>query len=553
MDPNVSTTEVETISPRRCSPWVHFAVLAALFLLTLSLQVRNGAFSNDFGAHADEASHVVTGLMVRDYIAGPLWRLEHPMRFAESYYQHFPKVALGHYPPGFYALEGLWLLPSRSKMAVILLMTSLTSFAAFIIWFAGHRFLLPANAFLAAATFILVPLVQTYTTIVMSDMLLVIFCLLATLSFGRFMETEKIRWSLLFGLVATAAILTKGSGLLLALVPPFAIVLSRYFRLLTNWRLWLAPIPVIALSLPWMLATRHITDEGMQHVPLSENIPAAANFYFKVIPQTFGYLLILLLALSFLLPILRRKIELPPFSGVRYQVFNALLLSILLFYIVVPAGLDARYLLPALPFTILLSFSLLERSTIALAPTLSRWTGKPAAAITALAPVPLTLLVGALVVLENGMPAKKEFTGSHQSLAAIVTAEPQLENPDKDERKIVLISSDSKGEGALVAEGCLAWPEALSFRRSSKVLSKSDWLGRDYKSTFETPAQLKEYLHKEVDFIIVDTGIPKYLQLPHHSLLQSTLAGMAPENFTLISTIDSNRRTTTSAQFLIYR
>ena len=133
MVPTDQSAEAKSTSINRPAPWVSIAVFVALFLLTLFLQYRNGAFSNDFGAHADEASHVVTGLMVRDYIAGPLWHLEHPMRFAESYYEHFPKVALGHYPPGFYALEGLWLLPSRSKTAILLLMTTLTSATAFII------------------------------------------------------------------------------------------------------------------------------------------------------------------------------------------------------------------------------------------------------------------------------------------------------------------------------------------------------------------------------------------------------------------------------------
>ncbi|NOX98842.1 MAG: phospholipid carrier-dependent glycosyltransferase [Verrucomicrobia bacterium] len=520
------------------NPWTSFAVFTGLFLLTLFLQHHNGAFSNDFGAHSDEASHVVTGLMVRDYIAGPLLRLEHPMRFAETYYEHFPKVALGHYPPGFYAIEGLWLLPSRSKTAIILLMTTLTATTAFIIWLVGRRLLLPANAILAAATFILIPLIQTYTAIVMSDMLLVIFCLLATLSFGRFVETKKIRWSLLFGLLAAAAILTKGSGLLLALVPPFAIVISRQFRLITNWRLWVAPIPVVVLALPWMLATRHITDEGMQHVPLSENIPAAVSYYFKVIPQTFGIILTLLLIIALLLPLLHRKFQLPSLPGIYYPLFSALLLSILLFYIVVPAGLDARYLLPALPFTILLSFSFIQNLS-------TKYKAQSATLI--------PLFFSVLIVLENGMPAKKKFTGSHQGLSSIINTAPQADAPDKAGRKIVLISSDPKGEGALIAEGCLSWPETLSFRRSSKVLSESDWLGRDYKSTFETPAQLKDFLREQIDFVIIDTGIPKYHLRPHHSLLQSTLTEASPENFTLISTIDSNRRSSDSAQFIIYR
>lgn len=517
--------------------WLCLVVFASFFLLTLALQQRNGAFSNDFGAHADEAAHVVTGLMVRDYIAGPLWQGQHPMRFAESYYENFPKVALGHYPPGFYAVEGLWLLPSRSKTAILLLMTTLTSLTAFIVWLTGRRFLLPTTALLAATTFLLIPLVQTYTAIVMSDMLLVIFCLLATLSFGRFMDSGKVRYSLLFGLLAAAAILTKGSGLLLALVPPFAIILSRQFSLLTNWRLWLAPLPVITLALPWMLATRHITDEGMQHSPLVEFIPEALVYYAKAIPRTFGFILSSLLLLSFF-PQKKKPNTLP-------TLLLALLFSSLILYIIVPAGLDARYLLTASASIILLSFGSLQWLS-SLIPAKKPIT-KNQAPRTKL----ILFITCALIVLENGLPNKKVFTGSHQALETIITLKKQTPPPDTDKRKIVLLSSDARGEGALIAEGCLSWPDTLSLRRSSKVLAQSDWLGRDYSAKFESPSQLTDYLSENINFVIVDTGIPEHLKLPHHTLLQSTLS--QNKNSKPLATIPSKRKKSQPAQFIIHK
>lgn len=515
--------------------WTCLLVFAGLFLLTLLLQYHNGAFSNDFGAHPDEAAHVVTGLMVRDYLAGPLWQGQHPMRFAEDYYENFPKVALGHYPPGFYAIEGLWLLPSRSKTAILLLMTTLTTLAAFIIWLTARQFLLPLNALLAATTFLLLPLVRTYTSIVMSDMLLLIFCLLATLSWGRFMDKKTVRWSLLFGLFAAAAILTKGSGLLLALVPPFTILLTRQFRLLTNWRLWLAPLPVIALALPWMLATRHITDEGMQHIPLTQFIPSALSYYAKAIPSTFGFIITILLALSFFLT---KKNP----STTTTSVLLALLLSSLTLYLIVPAGLDTRYLLTAAPSIILLAFHTLQ------------WLSEriPSQTPRKILPLSISLIAFALILIENGMPSKKVFSGSHPALQSLVSTAAQTSSPDKN-RTTILISSDARGEGALIAEGCLYWPDTLSFRRASKVLAQSDWLGRDYQSTFETPAQLSTYLSKNIDFVIVDSGTPKQHLLPHHTLLQTTLTQNPTKNFTLTSEIHSNRKNTDSAHFSIFK
>ena len=86
------------------------AGIFTLFLvLTTVLQWSNGAFYSEFAGDADEPSHYVTGLMVRDYLAqlapAP------PMEYAEAYYIHYPRVAMGHWPPMFYAVEGVWYTP----------------------------------------------------------------------------------------------------------------------------------------------------------------------------------------------------------------------------------------------------------------------------------------------------------------------------------------------------------------------------------------------------------------------------------------------------------
>src|SRR5580698_3052623 len=76
--------------------------------LAVAMQIRSGAYTSDFAADPDEAPHVVSGLLIRDYPEGHLF--ENPLRYAENYYVHFPKVAIGHWPPMFHAVEGLWML-----------------------------------------------------------------------------------------------------------------------------------------------------------------------------------------------------------------------------------------------------------------------------------------------------------------------------------------------------------------------------------------------------------------------------------------------------------
>ena len=41
------------------------------------------------------------------------------MAFAENYYLHYPEVAMGHWPPGFYLLQAVWtlLFPTQRGLA----------------------------------------------------------------------------------------------------------------------------------------------------------------------------------------------------------------------------------------------------------------------------------------------------------------------------------------------------------------------------------------------------------------------------------------------------
>src|SRR5690349_16507783 len=72
----------------------HATVFGLALLLTLLLQWRGNAYQAEWSGDSDEAAHYVTGLMVRDYIASGL--PGSPMSFAQRYYDHYPRVAIGH-------------------------------------------------------------------------------------------------------------------------------------------------------------------------------------------------------------------------------------------------------------------------------------------------------------------------------------------------------------------------------------------------------------------------------------------------------------------------
>jgi hypothetical protein len=73
---------------------------------------------------ADEPAHVVSSLLVHDYLTQGLG--QNPLNFARSYYAHFPKVAIGRWPPLFHGTEALWMLVfGRSKRAMLAWLTVL--------------------------------------------------------------------------------------------------------------------------------------------------------------------------------------------------------------------------------------------------------------------------------------------------------------------------------------------------------------------------------------------------------------------------------------------
>jgi len=80
-----------------------------LFLLVaVGLQYLGGASHAELSGRPDESAHFVTGRMVADYLS----TFPHtPMlQFAKYSYIHRPKIAIGHYPPLFYFIQGLWFL-----------------------------------------------------------------------------------------------------------------------------------------------------------------------------------------------------------------------------------------------------------------------------------------------------------------------------------------------------------------------------------------------------------------------------------------------------------
>src|SRR4051794_21668726 len=102
------TTELNPIAAKPYSWKGHFAWLGCFLAVTVYLQFLAGAYHGEFGSEPDEAAHYVTGLFIHDYVKAGFPK--HARQFADDYYNHYPKVAIGHWGPTFYLMQTAWAL-----------------------------------------------------------------------------------------------------------------------------------------------------------------------------------------------------------------------------------------------------------------------------------------------------------------------------------------------------------------------------------------------------------------------------------------------------------
>lgn len=483
------------------------------FIAAVLLQVLNAGYISECARTYDEAGHFVTGLMMHDFVAGLEW--SSPVAFAESYYLHYPKVAIGHWPPVFYMVQGAWmLLFSASRVSVLVLLAFLTALVSLTI----YRTLEPEYGQVAGVggglLFLLLPLVQVNNSAVMAEVLVALLAFWATLSFGRYIDTEQPRWAAWFTLFAALTIMTKANGLALVLLPPLVLLLTGRYRFLRRPSFWL-PAALIALVCgPWYWYTFDMLKNGpLAASPTLEYIWQAVPVFSMHFVRTFGLGLTLFGALGFLLrlvlPVRRREL------GGIWASLGSLVLAALFFHWIVPAGFDPRYLILGVPPMICFVVAGVKGS-VELVP--ERWLGRRWRLVLA------GILAAGLFGVEVFAIPGREWHGFGKVAAALIPPTPA-------ETSVVLISSDPEGEGALVSEVAIRDRDRRHFvLRGSKVLSTSRWDGSEYRALYETTAEMGDFLRQTpVHMVVLDRSVPESFRTPDQALLWETLRQTAEE------------------------
>ena len=430
----------------RSPEWVAYLLcIVGIWAILVGVYVRAGSFHAEF-AGADEAAYVVSSIMVREYLAGPLWHGVSPIAFAQLYYDNYPKVAIGHWPPVYFVVQSAWLLltgVSRPALLVLsaLLSTLLASLTMLLCRREGLRWSMAATA---GVVTVLLPIHIRSLLELGSDIMASITILVATLCCQRWIAQQNRRNSMWFAASVAIAVLTKGTAFVLFLVAPMALLLTQK-RLASMWsrETWRVVMWSVVLALPWyFFAARWLQGEIVPGPP-GHLVGSILN---AVQRNTWTFLSLCGIAM---LPM--ALVSLRSEWHRRAPAVAVLPIATWLFLTILSPHTEARLFMPMVPGVVF------------------------AGAVAASSLLPriqeLVMIAALLISYVNVHVTTKAAVGFLPAVAWMVSA------PHEPSRGI-LVSSNGGKEGALISEFALRQPlPQRAIVRASKVLESSTWMG----------------------------------------------------------------------------
>jgi len=488
----------------RSESWLGLVVFLGLAAIGCAVLAVSNALESALVGHPDEAAHYVTGLMVHQYLRDAPGR--DPVGFAQRYYLHYPKVAIGHWPPVFPFVVAGWMLAVGTSIAAVLVLQVLLAAAVGAVLFATLKGRTGEwLACTAAGLWMLLRLSQESYVLVMAEPLLALFVLLATISVARYLESGRMRPLVEYAVASTFAVMTKGSGLALLALPVLAALLTGRWAYLRDWRIHVAPVGVVVASAPWTLLTFPMVRDGFDPRGASMDVMAeqAATALLAFVP-TLGVGLAIPVLAGIVWPLASlhsRTRLLDPLWGSSV----ATVLALYAIHIVSPTFMAPRRVLVVLPALIALAVLAMHRIA-------SRFR------------IPVRIAAAGLIVLAmvsgGGVPRK-----GGERWRAFVRDEL---GPALRPGTAVLIAGQ-EAENAIISETAQRQPSPSVFLvRASKFVANSDWSGADYRLRPASPQALGEALRRvPINIVVVEREpLPsggRHREPPHVALVRATV------------------------------
>ena len=453
--------------------------IGASAALIVGLQCAGGAYRAEFNSHPDEASHFVSGLMVHDYLSA--WPAENPVAWCLRYYLHYPRVAIGHWPPGFPLMEAAWwLLFPPSRFTAMTLNAAMALLCA-LLFYRMARTRVPGWLALCGALLMLAAGdMQEGFSRSMCDLPCLLFAMLvldATLRLLR--RPSRAAWSLIV-LWLVCGMLTRASIACLVPVPALALLFTGKWRTIPRQGALVAAGALFLLGSAWYLMRLLLFHEnllGWGGVRLTLPWPVL------LFPNLAGPGVIAL-AIAGIAVALRYRRPLASAAA-------ALLLATAGVSFFLRAMNETRHVLIVLPALLLLSVEVIH----------------------ALRPRRVLSLAGAALAL-GFFP----WTLYRQQPAGFAAIAGQLHLPSR-----TLVSSTALGEGGWISTLALAdrhRPSSAAVRATQTLITG---VGIHYGLSATTPAEVEQRLDELAIDTVISQSDPGYFIRPHRLLLVQTL------------------------------
>jgi hypothetical protein len=514
----------EDPSRLRACPVLSRARLYWSFLTTLAVFAALAALTDwdapEFGRHPDEAAHFSSGTLVHDWAAGGIFRS--PVDYALQYYARYPKVAIGHWPPVFYILQGVWYgLFGVSRTSSSILMAAISG--GFLLTLFGFltRGLSRSSALLAVSLVLASPVFRYVSSEFLADTLVAMISLGALWCYAIYLESGRLSPALGFGALSALAILTKQDAIVLGAVPPVSVLLYRRWGLLRDWRFYAPAVVVLGVCMPYHFSMVHATTSawsGMARMP----IPKKLEFLLSGFSLAgAGGLMLAFLGAAAAAAESRRSVR----AACLAVVLIAHAIGVAAVQVMTPVSLDPRYRTALLPLAAFLAASAFRRVlALDLGSSLYR----------------VATVAGLAGLLIAGQPSyrARKVSGYRQAVGRL-TERPGLQ--------VVLVCSDPMGDGAVVAEFRLQHPSGrFCVIRADKVLASSTWMNRNYRLVYESPQEIEDYFVRQpVHFVLIDDW---GANSGEHSRLLNDLLESRPGRFPLEGSFPIVRRITGEVQ-----
>ncbi len=496
-----------------------FSVTSALVLV---IQAWCGAWAGDLSRTGDEAAHFVSAAMIRDYLVQALG--SNPLTFAAEYYVHFPRVAIGHWPPLFHVTQAaVFVITGVSTSSALVFQAMIAGAAATLTaWCVRDQvrdhpaacLIAAAAGFALLATGRLLPLANA----VMLDNFLSLLVLMATLAWAKYAWTGKTVWAVAFALCASAAIYTKGNALGLALLPPLYALLTGRLLLLCHWRSWLAAGFVLVAIAPWYYLFYGVSSSGFLYQWGFTFTALAVADYSRGVLFNIGVIVLAGFVLS-AVQMAREPVE--RFGDEVARACVAAFAGIFVFHVIVPVAIDPRYLIIIAPLAIV-------AASRTLAPALPGF-GTHAMRASLLAPV--------LLLVNAGLT----FTMPYRSPTVLT---PLMERivVDPSRNPFVLIASSSNGEGAMIAAFAAGDPGRRHYViRASAILAETNFSGSSYKRRYDDPDDVAAWIkNNHIGWVVLDARADSQAMDHNQQLLR--LAEADPARWTLVTGSDGDAK-----------